>query len=72
MTSFKKDTEWYRNLTNEYDKVKFICKCGHRVIILKKIEKKICDWCGEFVFRDKKAEFDYRMKEQLLKTKGEK
>ena len=60
----------FRELQN-YDKslenVKFKCKCGHRTVIPKGIEKQICSWCGHYVFRDKKVEFEYRMKERLKK-----
>lgn len=40
--------------------------CGHSLIIGKQ-DKVICDWCGHYVFKDKKAEFKYRLKEQLLR-----
>ncbi len=55
----------FENMMNEYDKIKHICKCGHRVIMPKWIDKKICGWCGEYVFKDKKTEFEYRMNEQM-------
>lgn len=43
------------------------CKdCGHSMIIAKQ-EKALCSWCGHWVFKDKKVEFKYRLKEQLLK-----
>jgi len=46
---------------------KFECKCGHRVIIPKHVDKRLCSWCKNYVFRDKKVEFEYRMKERLKK-----
>ena len=55
----------FNRQTDMYDKAKFRCKCGHRVIIPKWVEKQICDWCGNYVFRDKKKEFEYRLKEKL-------
>ena len=43
------------------------CKnCGHTIVLVRQ-DKKICDWCGHYVFKDKKAEFKYRLKEQLLR-----
>ena len=54
----------YENALNE---VKFRCKCGHRTVIPKCAEKQICGWCGKYVFRDKKVEFEYRVKEKLKK-----
>lgn len=55
----------YKRMTEEYDKVKYRCKCGHRVIIPFQVEKTVCDWCGNYVFRDKKKEFKYRVKEKM-------
>lgn len=56
--------EWKR-LTDEYDKVKYTCKCGHRVVIPKYKDKQICSWCGDYVFKNGKDEFLYRMKGKL-------
>jgi len=38
--------------------------CGHTMLIGRK-EKKICTWCGRYVFKDKKKEFEYRIKELI-------
>ena len=40
------------------------CKCGHSMPMAATTEKAICTWCGNYVFRDKKTEFEYRLKEQ--------
>lgn len=63
-------TEEYKRMTNEYDKVKYLCKCGHRVIIPRWVDKQLCNWCHCYVFKDKKAEYKYRMREELLKRKS--
>lgn len=55
----------YKRMTDEYDKVKYTCECGHRVIIPEGIEKQLCSWCKRYVFKDKKAEFMYRTKEKI-------
>ena len=39
----------------EYDKVKYMCKCGHRVVIPKWVDKMPCDWCGNYVFKTKNS-----------------
>lgn len=39
------------------------CKCGHSVLIPARNDKKICTWCGEYVFRNKQDEFKYRLGE---------
>lgn len=39
------------------------CKCGHTVLVPRRIDKKICTWCGNYVFRNKEDEFKYRLEE---------
>lgn len=56
--------EWKR-MTDNLDKVKYRCNCGHRIIIPKAMDKKVCDWCGNYVFKNKKDEFKYRVKEKI-------
>lgn len=56
----------FERMTEEYDKVKYKCsKCGHKEIIPKWKDKTICSWCGNYVFKDKKEEFKYRIKEKI-------
>ena len=43
----------------------FKCKCGHSVVVSKRIKKVPCSHCGRYVFRDKKDEFMYRLKEVI-------
>lgn len=56
MKESEKMLEVYRNNS-------FKCKCGHTVLIPKRIKKRICSYCGVYVFREKKDEFMYRLKE---------
>lgn len=67
--NFKKDTKEFERRADELDKVKYICKCGHRVIIPSQVNKILCDWCNNFVFKDKKDEFKYRVEEQIKRRK---
>jgi len=46
------------------------CSCGHCVNIPPNLDKIICTWCGNYVFRDKKTEFEYRMKERMNNGKS--
>jgi len=55
----------YQRMSEEYDKVKYPCKCGHRVVIPVWQDKQVCTWCGNYVFKDKKEEFKYRIKEKI-------
>lgn len=58
----------YKRMTEEYDKVKYKCsKCGHKNVIPKWMDKTICDWCGVWVFKSKKDEDLYRIKERMKK-----
>lgn len=61
-------TKEYNRMSDEYDKVKFMCKCGHKVIIPKWVDKQICSWCGQYVFKDEKEEFKYRIQEKMNKN----
>ena len=55
----------YNRMTEEYDKVKYKCKCGHRVVIKHNQTKAICSWCLKYVFKNNQVEFKYRLKEKI-------
>ena len=56
----------HKHMTDEYDKVKYTCKnCGRRVIITSRQDRNLCDWCGRYVYRNKKEEFISRLGEKL-------
>lgn len=57
----------HERMSEEYDKVKYQCKCGHKVVIPKWVDKQLCKWCGNYVFKTKEDEFKYRMKEKIKK-----
>ena len=50
-------------------KYKIRCKCGHRVFIDKDKDKVLCQVCRNYVFKDKKSEFEYKIKQQLKTNK---
>lgn len=50
---------------NKLSEYKVKCKCGHSVVVPPTDKKKICKWCGNYVFTNKKEEFLYRTKEIL-------
>lgn len=64
-----KDDKWYQALTEEYDKVKITCSCGHRVIVPMRTDKVVCAWCGHYVYRDKQLEFKERLLGQMKRRK---
>ena len=61
-----------QKLYEEKQKHRVVCKCGHTNIILNKSNMCICSHCRQMVFKDKKTEFEYRMKENLIKEKRRK
>lgn len=55
----------------ELNKHKYQCKhCGRKVVITANVDKQLCSWCNNYVFKNSKDEFKYRMKEQLVKSKN--
>lgn len=57
----KKDN--FSRLQDMYADVSIQCKCGHKEVMPIWINKKLCSWCGNYIYRYKKDEF----KEKLLK-----
>ena len=53
----------------ERDKYKRYCKCGHYAYVNPKKGVAEGSWCHNNIFIDKKHEFEYRMKENLLREK---
>ena len=59
MRSSKKD------IMEKLAKHKRYCKnCGHSQIVIN-VDKTICTWCGHYIFRDDKAEFEYKLKQKI-------
>lgn len=59
--NFKEDTRRFNEITKNTKR----CKCGHSVLINAGIDKVLCSWCKNYVFKDKKTEDLYRLKERL-------
>lgn len=58
----------YRDLIKEYDKMSpymVRCNCSHTMLLTNKKERIICSHCGYWVYRDKKTEMKYKLKELL-------
>lgn len=56
-----------RKLDEELAKHKVKCRCGHKVILINR-DKVICDWCGNYVYKDKKQEFKERITQCMKKS----
>lgn len=52
-------------LTNEYSKLKIKCRCGHKLVIPIYVDKQICSWCGNYVYRNKQLEFKENINRRL-------
>ena len=55
----------FERMSNELNKVKVKCRCGARIVVPMQVDKGLCYRCKNYVFRDKKEEFKYRMREKL-------
>lgn len=44
--------------------IKYQCKkCGHKIVIPHHKPKKLCSWCGHWVYADARLEFKEKFKE---------
>lgn len=60
----------YERMASEYAKVKYECSnCGHKVVIPYHVEKQLCNWCHNYVFKNKQDEFRYRLNEKRNEVK---
>lgn len=63
----------YKSVENDkprfeaYAKMSYKCSCGHTITIPATMKKRLCSYCGKWVFKNKKDEFMYRAKEKLKK-----
>ena len=55
--------------SSQIQKIQHKCKCGHTVTIPEFVDKQLCKFCGTYVFKNKKDEFSYRVREKLIKGK---
>lgn len=53
---------------NEAEKTKVKCKCGHSVYLLGE-KKKICSWCGSYVYLTPMIEFKDKLINVMFKIK---
>lgn len=60
--SYRHDTKMF----NEMSKYIVKCKCSHSVVITKQ-DRVLCTYCGNYVYKNKKIEFRYKLRERLSK-----
>ena len=51
--TIKEDARYFRERTDNTVK----CKCGHSVAMKPTTKKKLCTWCGNYIYREAKDEF---------------
>lgn len=54
-----------------YSNYKVKCKCSHTMVMTHNVDKKICSHCGNYVYRDKQAEFRDKINQELRRKKSE-
>lgn len=65
MKGWKKMTEELNKITKD----RCICpNCGH-TLLFNRPDKVICSWCKHYVFKNKKVEFEWRLKESINRNK---
>ena len=68
MMSKKKNSKYLDEEMLEFDKANtYKCKCGHSIVIWPIETKRLCNWCHNYVYRDKKQEFKDKLKNSLKK-----
>lgn len=56
-------------LSGEQTRSRKLCKvCGHSMLLGKK-DKVICNHCGNYIFKDDVTEFNFRLREKMLRQK---
>lgn len=52
-----------KKIINEIEEFKIYCSCGHSMVIFpfEKKNKKVCSYCGKYVYTNKQEEFKERL-----------
>lgn len=64
---------YQQKILEEQRKMKIICPyCKHRVhfYAFENQDKRLCKYCGNYVFKNEKEKFMYRLKENMLREKS--
>lgn len=57
--SWKDDTRKFDSISEGTIK----CACGHSILTHK--QKILCNWCGNYAYKDKKLEFEEKLKRRI-------
>ncbi len=53
----------------ELSKIKYKCKCSHTVTIPVFVDRNKCSYCGNFVYKDDRIRFKYKLAEAIIKLR---
>lgn len=57
-------------LATKIGELKVQCKkCGHKEIFVKGVERKLCSYCGNYIYKNNEIEFKYKLRESIRKKK---
>lgn len=74
ISNYKRDFLDEEKICMEKLSMKVSCSnCGRKVSFysFEKDEKKICDWCGHYVFKNERAKLKHELKIMMIKKKKE-
>lgn len=60
--------DWFNKLSDERQKFKITCECGHRLFIPEFRKKVICGWCGHYVYKNEKEKFKDKLLKEMKKN----
>lgn len=60
--------EYFKKLMREKQKITYDCKCGHRVTIPAFLNRRICSWCGNWVYKNQKDKFKENLRKEFKKN----
>ena len=65
---FNKDKKLFKSIADS----RYYCKCGHSVCMSEKTERKFCDWCKHWVYKDpvKQEEYDNQIAQEEERLKS--
>lgn len=58
-----------KKVVEEKTKFRFYCKCGSSTTIypFEKYQRKLCDWCGNYIYANKREEFKDNLRKVGIK-----
>ena len=64
--NYKEEQRYFDSIASARIKCK---KCGH-TILMSKVDRTICSYCGHWVYKNSKTEFKYKLQEVMKKDEN--